>query len=110
MDCHLLSGMAATERPPPVTGRDFSQQMHVKSPVAGARKPRWQEGWGSTGSLTCGSGARGAHGLAVHVCLHVRRGVCIIAPSIHRWTGGQHARVGGGLAGYRGLWKQRTKY
>lgn len=59
--------------------------------------------------LTCGSGARGAHRLAVHVCLHVRRGVCIIAPSIHRWTGGQHARVGGGLAGYRGLWEQRTK-
>lgn len=53
--------------------------------------------------LTCGSGARGAHGLAIHVCLHVRRGVGVIAPAVHRRAGGQHARVGGGLAGYRGL-------
>lgn len=54
-------------------------------------------------SLTCGSGARGAHGLAIHVCLHVRRGVGVIAPAVHRRAGGQHARVGGGLAGYWGL-------
>lgn len=77
--------------------------------MAGARKRRWREGGGTVGPLTCGSGARSAHGLAVHVCLHVRRGVGIIAPPIHRGTGGQHARVGGGLAGYRGLWEQRTK-
>lgn len=59
--------------------------------------------------LTCGSGARGAHRLAVHVCLHVRGGVGVIAPAVHRGAGGQHARVGGGLAGYRGLRQQRTE-
>lgn len=58
--------------------------------------------------LTCGSGARGAHGLAIHVCLHVRRGVGVIAPAVHRRAGGQHARVGGGLAGYRGLQGQSS--
>lgn len=57
--------------------------------------------------LTCWSGPRGAHGLTVHVCLHVRRGVGIITPPIHWRAGGQHARVRGGLTGDWGLPEER---
>lgn len=57
--------------------------------------------------LTCGSGARGAHRLAVHVCLHVWGGVGIITPPVHRRAGGQHAGVRGGLARDWGLRGER---
>lgn len=53
--------------------------------------------------LTCGSGARGAHWLTVHVCLHMWGGVGIITPPVHRRAGRQHAGVRGGLAGDWGL-------
>ena len=60
--------------------------------------------------LTCGSGARGAHRLAVHVCLHVWGGVGIITPPVHRRAGGQHAGVRGGLARDWGLRGERQTH
>ena len=59
------------------------------------------------GRLTCGSGARGAHWLTVHVCLHMWGGVGIITPPVHRRAGGQHAGVRRGLAGDWGLRGER---
>lgn len=55
------------------------------------------------GRLTCGSGARGAHWLTVHVGLHMGGRVGIVTPPVHRRAGGQHAGVRGGLAGDWGL-------
>lgn len=48
---------------------------------------------------TCWGVTRRGHWLAVHVCLHMRGGVRVVAPPIHRRTRGQHAGVGGCLAG-----------
>lgn len=48
---------------------------------------------------TCWGGTRSCHWLAVHMCLHMRGRVCVVAPPVHRRTGRQHAGIRGGLAG-----------